>query len=164
MHRFILAFLLILMAGCSNTDRPEAAEPTVSRVLDFTSSVSFYSSDGERFISKVNVAVADDDHSRSEGLMDVHNLPSDSGMLFIFEGDQPRSFWMANTPLSLDIIFANSDFEIVRIHRNTPPYSHQQIRSELPAKYVVEVNAGYSIRHDITEGMRIVIEELTIEP
>ena len=126
--------------------------------MDYTSEVHFLSSDGSRTISTVQVAVADDDNSRSEGLMNVHQLPADSGMLFIFEGNEPRSFWMANTPLSLDIIFANSDFEIVRIHRNTQPFSQEQIRSEAPAKYVVEVNAGYTMRHDITEGMIISYE------
>ena len=65
---------------------------------------------------------------------------------------------MASTPLSLDIIFVDEEFEIVRIHRNTPPYSHERILSEEPAKYVVEVNAGYTLRNDITEGMRIRID------
>jgi len=67
---------------------------------------------------------------------------------------------MANTPLSLDIIYVNSDFEIVRIHRNTPSYSHENIHSEAPAMYVVEVNAGFTLEHDITEGMSIqVVQE-----
>ncbi len=122
------------------------------------------SHDGSRTVSTVQVAVADDDNSRSEGLMNVHHLPADSGMLFIFEGNEPRSFWMANTPLSLDIIYANSDFEIVRIHRNTQPFSHEQIRSEVPAKYVVEVNAGYAMRHDITEGMKISFSDDSANP
>jgi uncharacterized membrane protein (UPF0127 family) len=76
-------------------------------------------------------------------------------MIFLFENNRPRSFWMANTPLSLDILFVNSDLEIVRIHRNTTPFSQESIESERPAKYVVEVNAGYTLRHDITEGHRI---------
>lgn len=151
--------MILFLINCSGSDKPEFSDDRINRVLDFKGEVSFFSTDGERLISIINVAIADDDHTRSEGLMDVHELPADSGMLFIFEGNQPRSFWMANTPLSLDIIFANSDFEIVRIHRNTPPYSHEQIRSELPAKYVVEVNAGYSLRHDLTEGMIISFQE-----
>lgn len=158
-NRFLLVFLLITLSGCSDTDETESSDDRVNRTLDYSSEVSFLSSDGDQLISTVTVAVADDDLSRSEGLMDVHELPTESGMLFIFEGDQPRSFWMANTPLSLDIIFVNSNMEIVRIHRNTPPYSHEQIRSELPAKYVVEVNAGYTLRYDIREGMRIAIAD-----
>lgn len=130
----------------------ERERPT--RTLEFTSSVEFLNSAGE-LISEVEVAVADDDQSRSEGLMDVHDLPGNSGMLFIFDDEEPRSFWMANTPLSLDIIYINSEYEIVRIHRNTPPYSNENIQSGEPAKYVVEVNAGYTMRHDIVEGTTI---------
>lgn len=87
--------------------------------------------------------------------MNVTNLPSDKGMLFIFEDNQPRSFYMANTPLSLDIIFVNEDKEIVRIHNNTQPYSDKNLTSGKPARYVVETNGGYCLSHDIQEGMRV---------
>jgi uncharacterized protein len=161
MFRIFCIFFTIIFVACSGSEeRTEAlGEPEgPSRELTYTSEVSFLQ--GDHVVSSINVAVADDDAARSEGLMDVHDLPSDAGMLFIFDEDEPRSFWMAGTPLSLDIIFINGDFEIVRIHRNTPPYSHDSISSEESAQYVVEVNAGYTTRHDITEGMRIQIEEL----
>ena len=148
-----LSFLLLACGG----DEPErSSEPRESRELNFESEVSFTRSNGE-IVSTIQAAIADDDNTRSQGLMDVHDLPADSGMLFIFEDEQPRSFWMANTPLSLDIIYVNGDYEIVRIHQNTAPYSNQSIQSELPAKYVVEVNAGYTLRNDIVEGMYIQI-------
>lgn len=152
--------LCLLITACAGSDEDTRTEETTTstRHLSFTSSVSFLDSQGED-ISTVEVAVADDDHTRSEGLMDVHDLPDNSGMLFIFDSDEERSFWMANTPIPLDIIFVNSEYEIVRIHRNAAPYSHQSFRSEAPAKYVVEVNAGYTIRHDINEGMMIRINE-----
>lgn len=159
--KFLIPLLLLFFTACSSSDRPEPITEQQERELNYTSEVYFLSQDGSRTISTVQVAVADDDHSRSEGLMNVHHMPTDAGMLFIFEEDEPRSFWMANTPLSLDIIFANSDFEIVRIHRNTQPYSHEQFRSEAPAKYVVEVNAGYTLLHDITEEMILLIPEET---
>lgn len=159
--KYLIPLLLLFFTACSNSDRSEPIAEQQERELNYTSEVHFLSQDGTRTISTVQVAVADDDDSRSEGLMNVHHMPADAGMLFIFEEDGPRSFWMANTPLSLDIIFVNSDFEIVRIHRNTQPYSHEQYRSEAPAKYVVEVNAGYTMLHDITEGMLISIPDET---
>lgn len=128
------------------------------RELVFTNEVSFYTSAGDS-ISTIEVAIADDDNSRSAGLMNVRNLPEESGMLFIFDDEAQRSFWMENTPLSLDILFVNSEMEIVRIHQNTSPYSRENILSEEPAQYVVEVNAGYTVRRDITEGARIEILE-----
>ncbi|TVR26531.1 MAG: DUF192 domain-containing protein [Balneolaceae bacterium] len=149
-----LLFILTLTLTACNTEEERPPSPVEGRELEYTATVQFLNEAGE-VVSEIDAAVADDDDSRSEGLMDVHNLPADSGMIFKFEDEQPRSFWMANTPISLDIIYANSDFEIVRIHRNTPPYSHENIHSEEPAMYVVEVNAGYTLRHDITEGMSI---------
>jgi uncharacterized protein len=157
MYRLLAFTVILIFSGC-NGETEERTERDTTRQLDFTSTVQFLDENRDP-VSTVKVAVADDDHTRSEGLMDVHELPTDSGMLFIFDNDEPRSFWMANTPLSLDIIYANSNFEIVRIHRNTAPYSNEQILSEAPAKYVVEVNAGYTLSHDITEGMFIRLPE-----
>lgn len=125
-------------------------------MLEYNAEVSFIKAEGDT-ISTVMVAIADNNRSRSEGLMNVMNLPDNSGMFFIFENQQPRSFWMANTPLPLDIIFVNTEMTIVRIHRNTQPYSQESIQSEQPAKYVVEVNAGYTLEHDIREGMQITV-------
>jgi uncharacterized protein len=156
MTRILFILMIFVLISCSGTERETVREreSAPGRELNFTSEVSFVALDGQ-IISTIQAAVADDDHTRSEGLMNVHHLPDDAGMLFIFEGNEPRSFWMANTPIPLDIIFVNSDFEIVRIHRNAVPYSHQRFRSEAPAKYVVEVNAGYTLQHDITEGLII---------
>ncbi len=153
-----LIAVLFFAVSCAQSEESPQTRQSETRVLDFVTTVSF-GEEGAEPVSTIRAALANDDASRSEGLMDVHNLPSDAGMLFIFDGDEPRSFWMANTPISLDIIFANSDFEIVRIHRNTPPYSHESIQSEMPAKYVVEVNAGYTMQHDIREGMFIILED-----
>jgi len=149
---FLLASSLLLLSCNGQADKQTEVQKT--RELSYTANVSFIEQPNEEIIS-VRAAVADDDDSRSEGLMNVHNLPEDAGMLFIFDSEAPRSFWMANTPISLDIIFVNSEMDIVRIHRNTPPYSHENIVSEAPAKYVVEVNAGFTLNHDIREGMKI---------
>lgn len=155
----VFLFLLIsfFVNSCSekNHQNQERNEES-GRVLEYTAEVSFIRSEGDT-ISTVKVAVADNNRTRSEGLMNVMNLPENAGMLFIFENEQPRSFWMANTPLPLDIIFVNSEMTIVRIHRNTQPYSQESIQSEQPAKYVVEVNAGYTLEHDIREGMKIAV-------
>lgn len=149
---------LLFISSCS--DRQQQTETQVEeagRELDFTAEVSFINDENEN-ISTIEVAVASDNQSRSEGLMNVTELPDDSGMLFIFDNDQSRSFWMANTPLPLDILFVNSDMNIVRIHRNTQPYSQESIQSEAPARFVVEVNGGYTVEHDIREGMSISID------
>lgn len=122
--------------------------------MEYVRTVSFLTAAGDT-LSTVEVAVADEDSERNQGLMDIRDLPQSKGMLFIFEENQPRSFWMANTPLPLDIIFVNADKEIVRIHHNTQPFSEKSFSSGQPAKYVIETNAGYAVSKDIQEGMKV---------
>jgi len=151
MYRYLLFFICFGFISCSSPDKEKSAASQTNRQLEFTADVQFLRTD-QSVISRIDAAVADNDELRSAGLMNIYTLPEDAGMIFLFDINRPRSFWMANTPLSLDILFVNSDMEIVRIHRNTTPYSQESIESERPAKYVIEVNAGYTLRNDITEG------------
>lgn len=148
---FIVVFSLLFVM-CENSD--DRTLLTQGRTLDYASTVNFIGLDGE-VITTIDAAVADTDLKRSEGLMDVRNMPADKGMIFLFDDEAPRSFWMANTPLPLDIIFVDANFEIIRIHQNTPAFTERNFESGSPAMYVVEVNAGFTMRHDIREGMQI---------
>lgn len=153
---FIVVFFLLL--GCQPDKDNTDSNGERGRTLDYEREVTFINQSGKP-VTIIEVAVADEPSERSTGLMDVNNLPSDKGMLFIFETEEPRSFWMANTPLSLDIIFVNSEMEIVRIHTNTQPFSENNFLSGEPAKYVVEATGGFCITHDIQEGMKISISD-----
>lgn len=146
---------MALISACSEAPKKSDTKNTDrSQTLDFVRSISFITDQGDT-LTTIKAAVADEESERSEGLMDVRNLPESKGMLFIFEKNEPRSFWMANTPLPLDIIFVNAEKEIVRIHHNTQPFSEKSLASGDPAKYVIETNAGYCISHDIQEGMKV---------
>lgn len=101
---------------------------------------------------KIDIEVADDEPERIQGLMYRDSMPEFAGMLFMFPVEEPIAFWMKNTHISLDIIYVNSDRQIVSIAANTTPYSQEQIPSIKPAQYVVEVNAGFAARHGIKEG------------
>lgn len=154
-NTFVLLLLILSFGACSQSEEePDRSSADQSHNLEFTEEVSFLTDAGDT-LSTIEVAVADDNKERSQGLMNVRNLPESRGMLFIFEENAPRSFWMANTPLPLDIMFVNDNYEIVRIHHSTQPYSDKSIESEKPAKYVIETNAGFSISHDIQEGMKV---------
>ena len=85
-------------------------------------------------------------------------LGYDRGMLFIFDQQQPQSFWMANTPLSLDMFFVDRDSQIVDIARYTRPLSPESVVSAAPARFVVETSAGYADSRGITEGVRVTWE------
>ncbi|MEX2477568.1 MAG: DUF192 domain-containing protein [Gracilimonas sp.] len=147
-------FFLASIISCANKDSKEEQAPKKGAQLELTEEVTFLNSDGD-VISTIRAALADDQQSRNQGLMDVNELPENAGMLFIFEEEEELSFYMANTPLPLDIMFVNADSTIIRIHHNTTPFNSSQLPSEGPAKYVVETNAGYAVANDIQEGMKI---------
>ena len=68
-------------------------------------------------------------------------MPSDHGMIFVFESDEPRAFWMENTRIPLDILFVASDGHVVSIH-SMKPYDRTAVPSDGPARYAIELNQG----------------------
>jgi len=68
---------------------------------------------------------------------------------------EPRSFWMKNTPLSLDIIFVGSDGRISNIAANTVPYSLDSVPSSGFAIAVLELRAGRAAQLGIVPGDKV---------
>jgi hypothetical protein len=122
-----------------------------TREMRQDASLTFLAADGSARTS-VNVEIVDDEASRTQGLMGRQHMAESQGMLFIFPDEDYRSFWMANTPLPLDIIYVNKALKIVTVQRNTVPYSEESVPSTGPATYVIEMNAGFADRHGIMEG------------
>src|SRR5699024_265449 len=154
---FLTVITVTLISACSQDSKKpntEERDKNRTRTLNYKRTLSFLSAE-EDTISTISVAIADNDQKRSQGLMNVLNQPADKGMLFIFEENKPRGFWMANTPLPLDIIFVNADKEIVRIHHNAQPFSEKSLTTDKPAQYVIETNAGYTVSHDVQEGQKV---------
>lgn len=110
----------------------------------------------------IDVEIADTPQEQQHGLMSRTSLGESSGMLFIFSGDMPRSFWMQNTPLPLDMIFVDSGLTIVDINHNATPYSESIFTSAKPCKYVVEVNGGFCEAHGIAIGDKIKIDSAVV--
>jgi hypothetical protein len=96
--------------------------------------------------------IADTPETRARGLMFRTDLAADSGMLFVWDEPAPRSFWMRNTPLPLDIIFLDEAGQVVNVAARTTPFSEKRLPSEGPALAVLEVNAGEAERRGIGPG------------
>lgn len=116
--------------------------------------LSFLKKDGKE-LKKIDIEVADDNAQRAQGLMWRKSMPENEGMLFIFPEDADQAFWMKNTIMPLDILFINSNKEIVKIYKNTIPYSEKSMPSEKKAMYVVETVAGFCDKYGISEGDKI---------
>ncbi len=106
-------------------------------------------------ITSIDIEIAETPDTREKGLMYRELLDFSSGMLFVFQDVKPRTFWMHNTPTSLDMIFVDKDYRIVNIAKQTTPMSDQLYTSNFPAKYVVEVKAGFAEKYCIKEGTKI---------
>ena len=89
---------------------------------------------------------------RIQGLMNRDQLKARTGMWFVFEDDAKRSFWMRNTRIPLDIVYVDHKGKIVRIFKNTRPYSERGLPSGAPARYVLEVNGGEASQLGLVEG------------
>lgn len=135
-------------------------DPTIQSNRVQTSKATTFEKEGELFISDkegtskatINIEVADSEEERNLGLMYRKKMDDNNGMLFVFDNDAPRNFWMKNTYLSLDFIFINSQNEIVNIKKNIAPMSEAGVPSDVPAKYVLELNAGYADGYQLQIG------------
>lgn len=157
----LIAVLALFLMRSSDRPAPTLAAPDSSAAPAArpvpparTGEVVFLNRNGGTKAS-VTVEIADDEHTRALGLMYRRALAQDHGMLFIFDSSAVQSFWMRNTFISLDMIFADAEGTIVTIHRHTTPRSLQSYVSEAPSLYVVEVRAGFSEAHDLRTGDRI---------
>lgn len=130
----------------------ENTSPTEIPEFKKEGELTFLDAKQETEIITIDIEIADNEQERMQGLMYRESMPDSAGMLFIFPYEQPRSFWMKNTKISLDILYVDSNGKIVSIHKNTTPFSEKTLPSFQAARYVVEVNAGFTEKHDIAFG------------
>ncbi|MEM1131881.1 MAG: DUF192 domain-containing protein [Pseudomonadota bacterium] len=98
------------------------------------------------------VEVARTSREQARGLMFRTELAPDAGMIFPFDRVRPASFWMKDTPTSLDIIFVRADGTIESIAANTTPYSLESVQSGEAVGGVLELVAGRSAELGIGPG------------
>uniref|UniRef100_UPI0040486806 DUF192 domain-containing protein n=1 Tax=Yoonia sp. TaxID=2212373 RepID=UPI0040486806 len=98
------------------------------------------------------VQVADDDETRARGLMNVPEMPTMAGMLFVYDAPQRANFWMRNTLIGLDMLFAGPDGTILSIKENAVPLDETVIDGGPGVAAVLEINGGMSSRLGIKIG------------
>jgi uncharacterized membrane protein (UPF0127 family) len=121
----ILFLLSALGADCNSSTPPQLLRTTTMHIGTQT----------------FTLEVADTASTKEIGLMKRDSMPPDHGMIFVFNRDEPRSFWMKNTRIGLDIAFVRSDGTIVSMHQMRP-YDLNPTSSTGPAKYAIELNQG----------------------
>lgn len=102
--------------------------------------------------ARFDVELADDDASRAKGLMNRPEMPRRAGMLFIYPRPQRASFWMRNTLIPLDMIFADREGRVTKVHSNAIPLDETMIDGGRNVRFVLEINGGLAERYGIAPG------------
>ena len=111
----------------------------------------------ERAPLSFTVKLAETEAQRRHGLMFTSYLPKLQGMLFVFETDAPRQFWMKNTQIPLDMLFFASNGRLVNIVHSAVPFSLTTRNSAGPARYVLELNGGIASKIGIQPDAQLVL-------
>lgn len=88
---------------------------------------------------------------RERGLMYREAVPDGTGMLFVFEDNRERAFWMANTYVPLDVAYMDPGYRIVDIVPMEPMVT-ETYPSSAPAMFALEVRQGWFEEQGIREG------------
>jgi uncharacterized protein len=135
----LLLILLIAVVGCTASN------------MDYGSAeVVLPGTDGD---VRIHAEVPQTLELFMQGLMHRTVLSRDRGMLFVYEDEQVRTFWMKNTLIPLDMIFITQNGTIAKIHYAVPCIDEPCAiySSEVPVQYVLEVVGNLTAEKGIEE-------------
>lgn len=134
---FAIATAVLLHIGHTHAkDQPQTGLPTISlKVGDQT----------------IRADVAANDETRQKGLMFREKLARNEGMLFVFPQLAYHAMWMRNTPLPLSVAYMDDSGKILSIHE-MQPFTEDSHQAAGPARYALEMNAGWFASNKIKTG------------
>ena len=137
MGKFGAALALVFCAGSAGADcAPDAVE--------------LRTAGGS--VVRFSVELADDEAERALGLMNRQRMASSAGMLFAYQAPRHAYFWMKNTLIPLDMIFADATGLVTRVHSNAVPLDDTSIDGGEGVSYVLEINGGLAGRLGLAAG------------
>jgi len=147
---FLLGSFSLLWLGC----REEGSKSIEREPITFQKEgvLKILRAETDSTLVVFDIEIADTPYEIQTGMMYREDMEQQQGMLFVFEEIGPRSFYMKNTLVALDILFIDENSKIIRIQRNAKPLNEGSIPSGGPVKYVLEIKAGMSDRWALQEG------------
>lgn len=147
-------FLSLSFSSCNEEKKQESIE---TEPITFSKEGELYllKKDSRDTIKKLDIEIADNDYEHETGLMYRESMDADKGMLFIYNSEAPRYFYMKNTYIPLDIIYYDKDSSLVSIQKNAKPRDETSLPSEGPAQFILEVNAGKADEWKLEKGDKI---------
>ena len=158
-QHIVLGLVLVLSAvivGCAAISTP--APSTIDRDTSpaTTTEIPTKEQDTVGMVVRIGslefiVEVAADSDTQIKGLSGRESLDAGTGMLFVFENEKRFRFWMREMEISLDMVWINSECQVVDVSEDVPPPDRDipledlpRYSPESPAKYVLEINGGES--------------------
>ena len=141
MKAFLALMVALLILGCAQVQKD-------------TQTLTISTGQGKVVL---DVKVVSTPQEKEQGLMFQDHLGKDEGMWFVFEEPRPYSFWMKNTLIPLDMIFVDSNLDIVDILPADPCTADPCpiYTPKADAKYVLEVNQNFTVRAGVKAGNNV---------
>jgi len=149
--------ILTLVISCKESEKKIIKTTTVEFKKE--GSLQILQQKTDSLLVRLDIEIADNEYETATGLMYRSSMEPEQGMLFIFDDVAMRSFYMKNTEFPLDIIFLDDERQIVSFQKNAQPFNENGLTSKVPAKYVLEINAGMSDKWSLNVGDRISYEK-----
>ena len=102
----------------------------------------------------IHAEVADDMGSRMQGLMYRESLPTNAGMVFVFDENALHCMWMKNTLVPLSVAFIDEAGAIINI-ADMQPKSEESHCAAKPARFALEMNKGWFAQRGIKAGAKL---------
>lgn len=111
------------------------------------------------------VEIAESPAQHEHGLMFRDSMGENDGMLFVFNNEETRFFWMKNTMIDLAIGYFDKNGNLVDIQemksgKGISDTMLPSYPSSLPAKFALEMNKGWFAKNKIKIGSKLKIKQI----
>jgi uncharacterized membrane protein (UPF0127 family) len=143
-----ICLLLCLTAACSDAPRSNGGGQVTNREVTLP--------DGFKVNAELKVTAGE----MARGMMYRESLEAGNGMLFVHAKPGQYGYWMANCKIPLDIIWMDSNHQVVEISANTPPCPSggsgcPSFGGHFVSQYVLEIGANEAQKHGVREGVTL---------
>ncbi|MCR1024567.1 DUF192 domain-containing protein [Cellulophaga baltica] len=159
-NALVLLSCIILSFLSSCREEPKQAIETAAIAFKKEGELTIYKAKTDSIIASFDIEIAATDYETETGLMYRNTMKPTRGMLFVFPDVAMHSFYMKNTAIPLDIIYIDEHLKIASFQENAIPFNEEGLSSQVPIKYVLEINAGLAEKYLLEVKDSIVYKEL----
>ena len=148
----IISFLMVLIIGSCRERQAKQAIETPEITFTKEGELTLFQAESDSLLARLDIEIASSEYETQTGLMYRKGMAENQGMFFVFDYTGMHSFYMKNTEFAIDIIFIDEELRVASFKDNAQPLDETGISSQVPIKYVLEVNAGLREKWGLTVG------------